>query len=199
MRALRNIRAERHRDAPTGLAAFLGRISGIELIRKALHRYEDGKRLKVYREHRAELKIQHKNQAHALDLRLGLQAKEVGRKLAALEKVERRELASFMRHQRAEQRVRSRADDDGLPSLRDIAQLQRGDHAQAPDLLKTFVRTKAREEDLPDLLGTIPRAVTKDATHEQEDGSNTGSEHADTRKPDGKRLGDGKDPGRGRS
>ena len=117
MQTVREVRAARRRDAPTGLAAFLGRVSGVEFIRKSLHRYEDGKRLKVYREHRAELKTRHGEEAHSLDTRLKVQAQEAGRKAAGLEKVEQRELAAFMRDQRTDQRVRDRGGDDRLPSL----------------------------------------------------------------------------------
>ena len=35
------VRLARYRDRPTGLAAFLGRVSGIERIRKILHRRDD--------------------------------------------------------------------------------------------------------------------------------------------------------------
>lgn len=77
--AMREVRAARQRNRPTGLAAFLGWVSGVELIRKALHRYEDGKRLKVCREHRAELKIRRGDEARTLDTRLAVQAQEAGR------------------------------------------------------------------------------------------------------------------------
>lgn len=52
--ATREVRTARQRNCPTGLAAFFGRVSGAELIRKTLHRYEDGKRLKAFQEQRSK-------------------------------------------------------------------------------------------------------------------------------------------------
>jgi len=61
----RDVRAARRHARPTGLAAFLGSVSGVALIRKTLHCYEDGKRLKVHRAHRAEFKTRHRDEARA--------------------------------------------------------------------------------------------------------------------------------------
>ena len=159
MKAMREVRAARHRDRPTGLAAFLGRVSGVELIRKALHRYEDGKRLKVYREQRAELKARHGDEARMLDTRLKVQVQEAGRKLAGLEKVERRELTGFMRDQRTDQRVRDRGGDDRLPSLTAVL-AGREAEAPAPDLLSSFAKAKqSPRTTVPDLMSAFERAA----------------------------------------
>ena len=185
MRTLRDVRAARYRDRPTGLAAFLGRISGVELIRKTLHRYEDGKRLKVYREHRAELKTRHAGEVRTLETRLNIQAQETGRKAAGLEKVERRELAAFMRDQRTEQRVRDRGGDDTLPSLTAVLDAGRNAEAPAPDLLSSFAKAKqSSRTSVPDLMSAFERAAGgRDASDAEE-----GSHHSG---PDGYAAPDG--------
>lgn len=171
MQTLRDVRAARHRDRPTGLAAFLGRVSGVALIRKTLHRYEDGKRLKVYREQRAELKTRHAGEARTLETRLNIQAQETGRKAAGLEKIERRELAAFMRDQRTDQRVRDRGGDDRLPSLAALHE-ERSREAEAPDLLATFARAKqSPRTPMPDLMSAFERAAGGRDASDAEDGS----------------------------
>ena len=57
---------------------------------------------------------------------------------AGIEKVERRELAAFMRDQRTDQRVRDRGGDDTLPSLTTVLDVGREAEAPAPYLLSSF-------------------------------------------------------------
>lgn len=49
--------------SPTGLAAFLGRVTGATLIRNAIHRFEDGQRLQAYKQERAALDARQKDEA----------------------------------------------------------------------------------------------------------------------------------------
>ena len=192
VQAIRDVRAARHRDRPTGLAAFLGRISGVELVRKAVHRYEDGKRLKAYQEQRAELKARHGEDARSLDTRINVQAQEAGRRLAALEKVERRELASFMRDQRTDQRVRDRGGDDTMPSLTALLDNEQRSEEQALDLLATFAQAKQSPQSVaPDLMRAFERA----AQDRPEQGSGDSSQSA----PEAPRPSDERthDPGAG--
>ncbi len=120
LKTVNEIRLARYINRPTGLAAFLGRVSGIEYIRKILHRRDDAKRLSAYGEALQTLKTQQAIEAKALDTRLKLQTQEVSRKQAALEKIDKRELAAFMRDQRTVQRVRSRDGGDAMPSLTEL-------------------------------------------------------------------------------
>ena len=48
------IKQERYAKRPTGLAAFLGRVTGVELIRKKIHQHQDKKRLHAFLEERAD-------------------------------------------------------------------------------------------------------------------------------------------------
>jgi len=197
MRAIRDVRAARERDRPTGLAAFLGRVSGIELVRKALHHYDDGKRLKIYREQRADLKTRQGETARALVTRLSLQAKDTGRKLAALEKVERREQAAFMRDERSDQRVRDRDGDDRLPSLAGLHDYDQSPALERPDLLATFVRAQDQEQTaaIPDVLNAFRCASRAETDHTRGDSNSTKYENESPSRDPG---GDGTERNRGR-
>lgn len=79
----KEIRAARVRDRPTGLAAFLGRVSGVEMIRKAMHRHQDGQLLKTYRANSRNLGTRQEQELRALEGRQAIQAREPVRKEAA--------------------------------------------------------------------------------------------------------------------
>jgi hypothetical protein len=98
--AVREVHAARERDRPTGLAAFLGRVSGVELIRRAVHRHQDGQRLKTYRAESHELRVQQGEEIRAREARAKIQVQELVRKEAALAKVDQRELAALMRDEK---------------------------------------------------------------------------------------------------
>lgn len=166
--ALRDIRTSREHKKPRGLAAVLGRFSGVDLVRKTLHRYEDGKRLKAYQAERLDLKTRHATEARTVDLRLRLQAQEAERKVAALQRVDRRELASFLRDERKDQRLRDRGDDDRMPSVARLIDRQ-PDTVRPPDLLRAFARQgQQRGNELPDLLDAFQRAANE---QQKSDGS----------------------------
>ncbi|MCK6433410.1 MAG: hypothetical protein HUU30_10975 [Burkholderiaceae bacterium] len=49
----RHIHQQRHENRLTGLAAFLGRVTGVEALRALLHRRQDAKAFKAYRDREA--------------------------------------------------------------------------------------------------------------------------------------------------
>ncbi|MGB0515107.1 MAG: relaxase/mobilization nuclease domain-containing protein, partial [Wenzhouxiangellaceae bacterium] len=53
---VRQIKADRQARKPTGLAAFLGRVTGIELVRRKIHAYQDRKRHQAFLAEKAALK-----------------------------------------------------------------------------------------------------------------------------------------------
>src|SRR6202034_699470 len=55
LRESRSIRSDRAAHRPTGLAAFIGRITGVELITKKIHQYRDATRYKLFLAQRKEL------------------------------------------------------------------------------------------------------------------------------------------------
>ena len=172
LKTVNEIRLARYINRPTGLVAFLGRVSGIEYIRKILHRRDDAKRLSAYGEALQTLKTQQAIEAKALDTRLKLQTQEVSRKQAALEKIDKRELAAFMRDQRTVQRVRSRDGGDAMPSLAELVDHSRTVETPIPDLLTSFERAKQQQpEEMPDLMSAFKRAAKPDSEREGDSGT----------------------------
>lgn len=170
------IKLERHKYRPTGLAEFLGRISGINLIRKKLHHFQDAQRLKSYREKQAELKDKQRQDGATLALRLSLQTKEVERKLKVLNKVEKRELQSLLKEHKRDQRIEQRGKHNEMPSLEKIAGLEKSNvnvRDRAPDLLSAFEEVKAdRSHETPDLMKAFTKASKdKDRGDKDSDGS----------------------------
>ena len=91
----RRIRLDRAAHRPTGLAAFIGRITGVELITKKIHEYRDATRYKLFLAQKKELAERQQREAAALDRRQELEALTMQRRLRALEQVEKRELRSL--------------------------------------------------------------------------------------------------------
>jgi hypothetical protein len=187
--------AARDRDRPTGLAAFLGRVSGIEMIRKAVHRHQDAQRLKAYRADSRDLGARQAKETRALEGRQAIQAGETARKEAALAKVERRELAAFMRDQRTDQRIRDRGGEERMPSLVEIAGLKEAARDRAePDVIAAFESARVpRSSEPPDLLAAFTRAAKERDGDMGDDGSESALDRA--RPPD---MPDRDDPGNGR-
>lgn len=113
----RRLRKEREVRKPTGLAAFLGKVSGVELLKKRLQKYQERKRLQRYREERELLTISQASEYKALTRRHEMQLLDLQRKLRALEKVEKRELKSLKESMQREARIQDRGSRDHLPSL----------------------------------------------------------------------------------
>ncbi len=170
----RAVRLERHKNRPTGLAEFLGRISGVNLVRKKLHRYQDAQRLKIYRQKQAELNGKQRQDREATSLRLSLQTKELERKLKALNKVEKKELQSLHKEHKRDQRIEQRGKHNEMPSLEKIAGLEKINlnvRDKAPDLLSTFEEAQIdRSHEIPDLM----KAFTKVAEDKNRDDTGSG-------------------------
>jgi hypothetical protein len=171
------VREARIRDRPTGLAAFLGRVTGVDLIRKALHRNQDMRRLRAYQASSHALKSRQEKERNALTLRQEIQRGEVERLGAALSRVERREIASYMRDRQTNQRIRNRGGDARMPSLEHMLGLE--DTAEAKrdiDLLAAFDAAKARgPQEAPDLLAAFSRAAEDRESEEDDSGDETES------------------------
>lgn len=102
------IRADRAANKPTGLAAFLGRISGVELITKTIHRYRDAVRHREFLARKQELAERQKHEALSLERRQQLEALTMQRRMKALELVEQRERKSLETKLLKERRVGER-------------------------------------------------------------------------------------------
>ena len=113
----RRIKQERYANRPTGLAAFLGRVTGVALIRKKLHQHQDKKRLHAFLEERASLKETQRQERTELQRRQDMQGLDIQRKIRALEQVERKEMKSLEEALKQEARIHARGGRDRMPSL----------------------------------------------------------------------------------
>lgn len=121
--------AQRARNRPRGLAAFLGRITGVALITKKLHRYRDHKRFEAFLADKERLKSAQRQERITLKSRQELQAADTNRKLRALDQIEQRERRSLVTAMLKEQRTRER---------------RRHDHQMPPVKAKTDAPKKPR-------------------------------------------------------
>ncbi len=87
----KRIRLERARRKPTGLAAFLGRVTGVALITRKVQRYRNRKRYGAYLGLRAALRQAQQDDHDALARGHELQAAALRRRLRALDRIEKRE------------------------------------------------------------------------------------------------------------
>lgn len=186
----RAIRLERYKNRPTGLAEFLGRISGVNFIRRKLHHYQDAQHLRSHRQKQAALKYRQRQDDKTLSLRLSLQTKELERKVKALNKVEKRELQSLHKDHKREQRIVTRGRHNEMPSLEQIVELDKTkacDKDKVPDLLSAFeLAQKDRYDGMPDLMKAFAKATKDKERDDTETGDSKGRNK--TPKPKHQRL-----------
>lgn len=111
------IRIERAQRRPRGLAAFLGRVTGVSLITKKVQDYRDRQRYEAFRAEMAALKQRQQDERQRLTRRQELQAATINRKLRGLAQVEQRERQSLETRARKEARVRINARHGHMPAL----------------------------------------------------------------------------------
>jgi hypothetical protein len=91
----KRIRIDRAAHRPQGLAAFIGRITGVELITKKIHEYRDKTRYAAHLTRKRGLTDRQQHEAAALERRQALETLTMQRRLRAIELVEQRELRSL--------------------------------------------------------------------------------------------------------
>lgn len=101
---LRERTAARSQNRPQGLAAFLGKVTGIALITRKLHEHRDRQRVKAYRAERDALTRQQADDRAIFDKRQELQAADLKRQRRALDQIEKKELASLQQALRRDHR-----------------------------------------------------------------------------------------------
>ncbi len=121
------IRIERAANKPKGLAAFLGRISGVELITKTIHRYRDAVRHREFIARKQELAERQKREAQTLERRQQLETLTMQRRMKALELVERRERKSLERKLLKDRRIDERERTEHAPPAPEKAREQHTD------------------------------------------------------------------------
>jgi hypothetical protein len=112
----RRIKLDRAAHRPTGLAAFIGRVTGVELITKKIHQYRDATRYKLFLAQKKELAERQQRDTAALDRRQQLEALSMQRRLHALDRVEMRELRSLESTLLKERRIEDRERTGRVPS-----------------------------------------------------------------------------------
>ncbi|MCG7983344.1 MAG: relaxase/mobilization nuclease domain-containing protein [Candidatus Thiodiazotropha lotti] len=113
----RQIKRERYERRPTGLAGFLARVTGMDAVRKKLHKYQDRKQLRAYLADRETLKKQQAQERTALHRRQEMQTLDQQRKLRALKEVERKERNSLEESLKRDVREHARGGENRMPAL----------------------------------------------------------------------------------
>ena len=91
----RRIKSERTANRPTGLAAFIGRITGVELITKKVQQYRDRTRYAAHVTRVRDMTEHQKRDAKEFERCQAMERLAMERRLNALELVERRERKSL--------------------------------------------------------------------------------------------------------
>ncbi len=216
---IREIRRERARNKPTGLAAFLGRVTGVALIRRKLQKREDKKRLQSFQNARESLKDDQRDERLALQRAQEMEALSMNRQIARLAQVDAKEIKSLNEVLTKEVRVGARGPRNQMPSLgkdlrprgrraaphkskhRHYKPLTAKDAEQADELEQGFGRAvagKTRTNHV-DLEGEFSRAAS-DEKGEGKHGSSEGPKPAAENRIRryGRKRKRGKDLGRGR-
>ncbi len=132
----RRIRLERSTNRPRGLAAFLGRVTGVTLVVRKLRKFRDRQRLDYYRTERAALVAEQCREGETLHRSHQLQLRGLDRKSRAFDRLERRELRSLETAIRRERRTVERAVNGGrgIPDmLRVHSRLQSGEASRGAE------------------------------------------------------------------
>jgi hypothetical protein len=161
---------ERRENRSTGLAAFLGRVTGVEALRALLHKRQDARRLKAFGEQLLAMKVTQTRTRIDQEQQHRAEALEQARREKALTRIERREIAAMLRDLRASQRVLGRGNSDGLmPSLEGVVRREKRAQARLPSMTPTHRVGEARDSfedastrsptELPNLLAAFARAT----------------------------------------
>ncbi|HDS0957256.1 hypothetical protein PshuTeo2_09840 [Pseudomonas hunanensis] len=195
---MRKVRQERYQHRPTGLADFLGKVSGVNFLRHKLQHYQDTKRLRAYLDQYAQLRARQAHEAATLALRLKLQGANIDRQRTSLEKVDKRELAAFMRDQQRARRIRARGKDGAMPALDQITGHRHApSKGTVPDVMAAFEKARhASRSPFPDVMAAFERAtaIFRKGKQEQREGEGPGksrplmpSRHSKGHEPDRER------------
>lgn len=114
---VQRVNDERARHSPGKLEKLFGKISGVSVLRKAAHKYQDKKRAKTFLKLKAKLKVEQSAERLALARRQEIQRLDMQSKLRSLRKLEKRELKSFEESMKRDGRIQERGGRDQMPSL----------------------------------------------------------------------------------
>lgn len=142
---VRRVDAARLAAKPTGLAAFLGRVTGVSFVISQIHKHRDAQRQAAFLAEKAALVERQADDKRGLVHQHMLQAMDAAREVRALAQVEARELKSYEIAQRREERVRQRQGHDHMPEL-NLALKPKG-RAAVPHTAKDRYRKRDRQHD----------------------------------------------------
>jgi len=111
------VRRQREDARPTGLAAFLGRVTGMNLVVARVQRYRDVRRYLAFRERKQDVAHSQMVERAALKHRHDLQGVEVARKLSGLDAVDARERKALDEKRVREQRTKERSGHQHMPAI----------------------------------------------------------------------------------
>lgn len=111
------VRRQREDARPTGLAAFLGRVTGMNLVIARVQRYRDAKRYLAFRERKQDVAHSQIVERAALNHRHDLHGVEVARKLKGLDAVDARERKALEEKRVREQRIIERSGHQHMPAV----------------------------------------------------------------------------------
>ncbi|WP_208249025.1 relaxase/mobilization nuclease domain-containing protein [Rhizobium sp. T1470] len=159
---VRAVRAAREEARPTGLAAFLGKVTGVSLVIGKLHRHRDAKAYRAFVAERQDLIAGQKQAASMLQRQQEVHGLDGARQLRALVKVELRERQALEVKRVREQRTVERQGRAQMPGL-DLDLRPRG---RGPSVRKAKNRyqdpLRTPEERLPQHQ-TAPKKRLSDA------------------------------------
>lgn len=140
----RAIRRDRYEKRPRGLADFLGKVSGVNLVRAKLHKHQDRQRLRRYQEQRTALKAQHQRETDILTREHEVRMMDANRNLRALDQIERKERQSVEETLLREARVHQRGGRQMAPSVA-LALTPRGRRAARHKAAQRHTSSMARD------------------------------------------------------
>lgn len=148
------IRQKREADRPQGLAAFLSKASGFDLVQKRVQRYRDGKRYQEYHDQQSRLKGSQEHQLKEMEYQQELQMLDLERRGQSLAQLEQRELRSLQTQELKSQRISHRAGVDYIPSV-DLVLSPWGRKANI------YKAKQKHTSDLSRVLGESARPITE--------------------------------------
>lgn len=141
----RRVKEARAAAKPTGLAAFLGWVTGVNFVINKLHKHRDAQRYAAFQMEKAALAEKQAEVRRVLEHRHTLQAVDAAREVRALAQIEARELKSYEVAQRKQERIQQRQGQDHMPA-HNLALKPKGRSA-VPHEAKDRYRARARQRD----------------------------------------------------
>lgn len=168
---------QREQNRPTGLAAFLGRVTGMDFLIKAIRTQMDVRRQKKHEEEKAALAERHEAERQEQALQHRMQQLETIRRLKALDRIEARERQSLERQFVREDRARLRGDEgrSGHTSPQRKADRIR-DRDKQQDKKRNRQAVRQGQENTPRDQRHLPNVLTDFAKAKEDERSGKGDE-----------------------